>query len=78
MRALKMQKAAGGRLGLQNTKTAIPWSKSEQVSPLRRAKQTAGYGTVPKIGVILCPLHLSYRSSTIPPSLFLFLYNEGL
>lgn len=73
-----MQKAANKGLDLQNTKTAIQWPKSEHVSPLRRTMKTAGYGTVAKIGVILCPLHLSYRSSTIPPSLFLFLYNEGL
>ena len=45
---------------------------------LRSTVQTVGYGAVAKIGVILCPLHLSYRLSTIPLSLFLFPYNEGL
>lgn len=37
----------------------------------------AQYGTVTKIGLILCPMHLSFRWSTIPLSVFLFLYNEG-
>lgn len=38
----------------------------------------AQYGTVTKIELILCPIHLSFRWSTIPLSVFLFLYNEGL
>lgn len=37
----------------------------------------AQYGTVTKIELILCPIHLSFRWSTIPLSVFLFLYNEG-
>lgn len=44
----------------------------------QRGNSTSESGTVAKKGVFLSPLHLSYRSSTIPASPFLFLYNEGL
>lgn len=73
VRALMKQNSSKA---LQNTKTAIPWSKSEPISPLRHTVHTAACVTLTKIGLILSPLHLSYRLGTIPLSLFLFLYNE--
>lgn len=74
-RALIDAESSKQRGGSMEHQACHPMAKA--CTALISEAQHTGHGTVTKIGLTLRPLHSSYRSRTIPLSVFLFLYNEG-